>query len=178
MKLLHVGRRLQTVLRVMVLLVVLLILLLLLVGHVFILRIAHELWIMCLCLLLVPAPFLFQFLIDEAHAPSCRLTYLIKNSKNFFLLTSTGQTVSRDGKGSKCNTCDTTELELATSFCADVRPCLPVLEMCTNAADQPRVVHQQIMHFGLVGTLKRVCLGQKTHDCMIEEPCRNCGPFD
>lgn len=72
--------------------------------------ILHLLCVFLGLLLFVPAPFLLELVKEEADAPSGFLADFIEDLEHFLLLTSYLQTFGSNGKGSKCHTCDATDM--------------------------------------------------------------------
>jgi hypothetical protein len=63
------------------------------------------------CFFLGPAPFLFEFVVEESNTPSSFLTDLGEDLEDFFLLAAAGQGFSCNCERSECYTCDATRMK-------------------------------------------------------------------
>lgn len=138
--------------------------LLLLILHIPVLAMRDNVLLLGLNLLLrliVPAPFLFQFVVEKSDAPASLLPDLVKDLKNFFLFTLGLQTLCGDCEGAERDACNTT-----------------VFDVSADAANELRVSLEQGEHLGILWTLQRIDLSKKTHAGVIEEPGNNRGSLN
>lgn len=108
-----------------------------------------------------PAPFFFEFFVEEADAPSGFLADFIEDGEDFFLFAAGDKAFASDGEGAESDGGDAA-----------------VFDMRDDAAEVVRVGELHVVHFWGAGGHGGIGLGKEAHGSVVEHAGHDGGAFD